>query len=559
MPGTSLLTPTQILAAYGYNGVAVSGTTVTGAGETIAIVDAYSPVAGVNLQSDLNAFDTQYGLAATTLVITQNGTIPVDPSTGGGWTNEMELDIEWAHAIAPGATIELVEAPSNSDSDLYGTAKYAATLSGVAVVSMSFGRTDFSGESADDTNFSQANVAFVAGSGDNNGNTPSYPATSPNVLAVGGTNLTLNSNNTINTETVWNEGSGVGSTGGVSTHEPNATYQDIAYFPMQNRSSPDVAFSAQNMVFYSSNSNLGSPGLYSASGTSFGTPCWAATIALADQGRSILGAISGQGPMPNLGSRYQLLPLVYDLLSPKLDFNDITSGGNANDNAQTGYDFTTGWGSPKANLVIKDLANAIDIEGTSGADTITGSVTGTTLSTITNGGTAVNYSVSSHTSLLVNGYQGNDSIAIDSSVTFNTVLLGETGNDTISGGSGQDVINGEGGADSISGNNGNDILMGGSTGTGADTIVGNAGNDTIVAGTAGGDSLQGAGGDDLFYTNQGANHGTAAMDSVYGGAGTNTAWLDSIDQVPNNDVVNKPTLPANDVENVLQNAAVPST
>ena len=96
--------------------------------------------------------------------------------------------MEWAHAMAPGANILLVEASSASDTDLLAAVGYAAAHANV--VSMSWGGSEFSGETADDSDFSHAGVAFVASSGDDGAPT-SWPAASPNVLAVGGTALTL--------------------------------------------------------------------------------------------------------------------------------------------------------------------------------------------------------------------------------------------------------------------------------------------------------------------------------------------------------------------------------
>ena len=95
--------------ALRFNGVAG-----TGSGETIAIVDAYDDP---NIQADLNTFDTQFGLPATTVTrVNQTGgtSYPASDSSGG-WELEESLDVEWAHAMAPGANIMLVEASSNND------------------------------------------------------------------------------------------------------------------------------------------------------------------------------------------------------------------------------------------------------------------------------------------------------------------------------------------------------------------------------------------------------------------------------------------------------------
>src|SRR5262245_46673911 len=103
------------------------------------------------------------------------------------------MDVEWAHALAPAASIVLVECRSSGGPDLYAGAKTAASLPGVTVVSMSWGAVEYAGEGGYDGNFTtpagHPGVTFVAATGDN-GAPGLYPAYSPNVLAVGGTTLT---------------------------------------------------------------------------------------------------------------------------------------------------------------------------------------------------------------------------------------------------------------------------------------------------------------------------------------------------------------------------------
>ena len=157
-------TPAQLQEAYGYSSISFNGTAGTGANETIGIVDAYNDP---NIQSDLNTFDTEFGVPATTVkVVNETGgtTLPASDSTGG-WELEESLDVEWAHAMAPGATIMLVEASSTSDTDLLSAVSYASQHANV--VSMSWGGGEFSGEQTDDTKyFDVPGVVFVASSGD---------------------------------------------------------------------------------------------------------------------------------------------------------------------------------------------------------------------------------------------------------------------------------------------------------------------------------------------------------------------------------------------------------
>ncbi len=147
------------------------------------------PTTTRDIQADLNTFDSQYGLPATTVIrVNETGGMSYPPSDPtGGWELEESLDVEWAHAMAPGASIMLVEASSANDSDLLTAVKYASAHANV--VSMSWGSGEFLGETGYDSYFSQAGVAFVASSGDA-GAPASWPAASPDILSVGGTALT---------------------------------------------------------------------------------------------------------------------------------------------------------------------------------------------------------------------------------------------------------------------------------------------------------------------------------------------------------------------------------
>ena len=147
----TVYSPAQIATAYGINSLALDGT-----GQTIAIVDAYDDPA---IYQSVDAFDMQFGVNANGLtlyqqsgpatsfltVLNQNGqstSLPAtDPSGVGGdnWEVEEALDVEWTHAIAPGAQIVLVEANSQTLSDLMAATATAAVQPGVSVVSMSWG------------------------------------------------------------------------------------------------------------------------------------------------------------------------------------------------------------------------------------------------------------------------------------------------------------------------------------------------------------------------------------------------------------------------------------
>jgi subtilase family serine protease len=176
-----------------------------------------------------------------------------------------------------------------------------------------------------------------------------YPATSPNIVAVGGTSLYLNADNSYNSETTWNNDAGA-SGGGISRYEYEPAYQ-TAVQRTGWRTTPDVSFDADPStgvaVYDSYNNGITAP--WSAvGGTSAGAPQWSALIAIANQARSRAGLASLDGPS-------QTLPLLYHL--PTSAFHDITSGSNAG----IGYDFVTGRGSPVAFQVVAGLAQPFTV------------------------------------------------------------------------------------------------------------------------------------------------------------------------------------------------------
>jgi subtilase family serine protease len=354
-PSGNGYTPSQILTAYGFNNVSFSNGP-NGTGQTIAIVDAYNDP---TIAADLQAFDRALGLAnpPSLTVMSQTGSTtnlpPTDPGAkSNDWEVEEALDVEWAHALAPGANIVLVEANSANESDLMTAVKTAANLPGVSVVSMSWGGSEFSSESAYDSYFTtpagHQGVTFVASTGDNAA-PAGYPAYSPNVLAVGGTTLTINSSGQYVSESGW-----AYSGGGISSFESQPTYQSgFVKQSSTRRAAPDVAFDADpnsGVPIYDSFS-FGTNGWIQVGGTSFSAPAWAAIIATANQGR----VLNGEG---TLNGTTQTLPMLYSLdKSNPSAFHDVTSGNNGYA-ASTGYDLVTGLGSPVVNQVVSGLVGS---------------------------------------------------------------------------------------------------------------------------------------------------------------------------------------------------------
>ncbi len=220
-------TPSQIQAAYGINRIQLGSAAVAGngAGQTIALiefdVDPY-------IASDLQTFDSLYSTSGLNLSTFGSFAGPVSGSTLP-WFNmvwsptnttttpvvatsapgETALDVEWAHAIAPMANILVVESDSLAAQQYNAAAAYAASYPGVSVVSMSHAEPEVN----DDSDFvtpSNDPVTFLAAAGDDgdiNALYPApliaYPATSPDVIAVGATSLTTNPDGSYNSETGW--------------------------------------------------------------------------------------------------------------------------------------------------------------------------------------------------------------------------------------------------------------------------------------------------------------------------------------------------------------------
>jgi subtilase family serine protease len=362
------LTPSQIRHAYGFDKL-----TDDGAGQTIAIVVAFDDP---NIGQDLAVFDQAYGLPAPP---TFNKAVTPGTSTDGGWAGETALDVEWAHALATKANLLLVEAKSDSTTDLLSAVDYARSQPGVSVVSMSWGGSESSSLAAKDSTFTtpvgHTPVTFIAAAGDS-GAEAEWPASSPNVLAVGGTRVQISSNGTYLGESAWS-----GSGGGFSRVYSVPTYQSNVV--TGHRAVPDVAFDADpssGVAVYSSVPDGGRTGWEVVGGTSAGAPQWAALVALADQERAAHGKAA-------LGRAQDSL---YSLSSA--DFHDITAGGNGYA-AQTGYDLVTGRGTPVANLLIPDLAGIAPPTTTTnptpptGTGSTSGTTGGTTTGGTTNGGT----------------------------------------------------------------------------------------------------------------------------------------------------------------------------
>jgi len=401
----NLVGPEQIRSYYNFPSLGSATSTDLGQGQTIAII---IPGDDPDALSDLTTFSEEYNLPIPTAQSFQKVYASgVEPPYNGDAALETSLDIEYTHAIAPDANIVLVEAdyenvivaPPNQPPlralDFEFSAKQfaqaletAATILGDSpgrggVVSMSFGLPeaatvlnttpavldsvlqDAPFEYTIDSIFAQyPDVSWVAASGDAPGEL-SYPAMSPYVTGVGGTEVTLTSSGSAAVpEAVWPE-----SGGGISLVEPEPEYQSFALgatpaIPLDvippatadsARVGPDVAFlsqptlqgGAEGISIYDSNQYDGESGWIGSglAGTSLATPMFAATVALGNQVR----AADGEAPIGE-----NLNPAIY-YMGAEFQGRDFAAVNAA---AAGGFDpgLQTGWGEPIVSAFINDLA-----------------------------------------------------------------------------------------------------------------------------------------------------------------------------------------------------------
>ena len=362
--------PSAIRAAYNFPA------NLDGTGQTIVIVDAFgSPT----ITQDLATFDALFGIPAppSFTILCPEGC----PSSSfnnkhhdvAGWSIETSLDVEYAHAMAPGANIVLVVAATSSGDAINVAEAAAIEQFPGAAMSQSFGIPEYlvHGNNAQimqaHRNYvaaTAAGITLLASAGDfgatnaDPANVPNagFPASDPLVIGVGGTEGNpyfsgLLVNGGYGAEQVWNEPQFGLATGGA----PSRFFAVPGYqggLNLQTRTTPDVAYNAAvNGGVLVLDSALG--GFFRVGGTSAGSPQWAAIIALANQ--------HAGHPLGFLN------PAIYKVAESSAyanDFHDITSGDNKllgtqnGFSAGPGYDFATGWGTPNVSNLIPDLVAA---------------------------------------------------------------------------------------------------------------------------------------------------------------------------------------------------------
>ena len=335
--------PLDIHEAYGIPETGDSG--------TIALIEAYD---NPKVAADLTTFSTVFTWATPKLeVYKMSSTI----LPNAGWALESDLYVQWAHAVAPDANLLVVEAKSASIVDLMAAVDYAISRSDVVAISMSWGSAETSGQIAYDSHFITTGKTYFASAGDTGG-VVSWPSSSPNVVSVGGTTLTMTA--TGYTETAWSGGGG-----GVSSIETRPTYQKgvTDSYSSSKRATPDVSYNADpstGFMVYDSYGYNGGRGWFAVGGTSAGAPQWAAIDTFANSATNT----NFYANYPSYGSA----------------FTDIISGSNGYP-AKAGYDLATGIGSPIG--VNFAAPTAPDFAISASSSTINAGSSGTTTVTLT--------------------------------------------------------------------------------------------------------------------------------------------------------------------------------
>jgi subtilase family serine protease len=337
----------QIKHAYGFDQVNEDG-----AHQLIAVVE---PFDDPSIEGDLVTFSQAFHLPLPA------GALPNRPCTVRfgphpcfvripptiaapttlAWAREAANSVEWSHALAPAADLMLVESASNQMNDLMSATRSAAAA-GATVVVITWGMPEKPAFRQYDDVFTATGVAFVAASGDF-GHGVNYPAASPRVIAVGGTEVDIDSRGVrTNEEIAWS-----GSGGGTATTEPVAEYQRLLDPLPTGRMVPDVSIEASPVRgFASFSTGAGGSGWHQVIGTSVGAALWGALIAIVDQ---------------RLGHPIETAAPLYQAANAGGDsaFENVTTGSNGTCgfecSARPGYNEVTGLGPPKVLRLLEAL------------------------------------------------------------------------------------------------------------------------------------------------------------------------------------------------------------
>ncbi|MET7487451.1 putative Ig domain-containing protein [Streptomyces sp. NPDC005538] len=355
-----------------------------GSGMTVAVVDAYNDP---NAESDLATYRSNFGLSACTKAsgcfkqVSQTGSTTSLPTNDTGWAGEEALDIDMVSAVCPNCNIILVEATSATDANL-GTAENEAVTLGAKFVSNSWGGSEASSQTSEDTAyFKHPGVAITVSSGDE-AYGAEYPATSQYVTAVGGTALSSSSNSRGWTESVWKTSSTEGTGSGCSAYDAKPTWQtDTGCTKRMEADVSAVADPATGVAVYDT---YGGSGWAVYGGTSASSPIIAGVYALA--------GTPGSSDYP---AKYPY--------SHTSNLYDVTSGNNGSCTtsyfctAGTGYDGPTGWGTPDGTAAFTSgttTGNTVTVTNPGSQSTATGSSASLQISASDSAGATLTYSAS---------------------------------------------------------------------------------------------------------------------------------------------------------------------
>ncbi|MFE9452629.1 putative Ig domain-containing protein [Streptomyces sp. NPDC006739] len=369
-----------------------------GSGLTVAVVDAFNDP---NAASDLATYRSTYGLSACTVAngcfkqVSQTGSTTSLPTNDSGWAGEEALDIDMVSAVCPNCNIILVEANSATDADL-GAAENEAVALGAKFVSNSWGGSESSAQTGEDTSyFKHPGVAITVSAGDS-GYGAEYPATSQYVTAVGGTALNTSSGSRGWTESVWNTSSTEGTGSGCSAYDPKPSWETDT--GCSNRMEADVSAVADPATGVAVYDTYGGSGWAVYGGTSASSPIIAGVYALA--GTPASGDYPAKYPYAHTGNLY-----------------DVTSGSNGSCStsyfctARTGYDGPTGWGTPNGTAAFTSGSsgggNTVTVTNPGSQSTTTGGSVSLQISATDSGSASLTYSASGlPTGLSINSSTG---------------------------------------------------------------------------------------------------------------------------------------------------------
>ncbi|MGH2458635.1 MAG: protease pro-enzyme activation domain-containing protein, partial [Chloroflexota bacterium] len=359
--------PDDLRAAYDLNPL-IDGMGDDGAGQTIALVefDGFS-------SNDVATYLSAFSLGSPNWQV-----IPVDGGVGapGDGSIEVELDMEVASAIAPGASQIVYEAP-NTWPDSVLLYNQIVTDDHASVVSSSWGACEGEYPSSVEQQLDQVlqegaaqGQAFFVASGDDGAYgcqksttlQVQFPASDPNVVAVGGTSLVTGSGGIYESESAWscalcaesNDPAGIGGGGGFSSTFSMPSFQ-VQYglgTSASKRNVPDVSANADpstGYTMYCATVACGSAGWIIVGGTSAATPLWAGLAADTNEYLHRLGKT-------RLGNASAFIYGVASPSEPYTAYHDVRTGDNLHYNAGPGYDLATGLGSPDAWSFARDVA-----------------------------------------------------------------------------------------------------------------------------------------------------------------------------------------------------------